>query len=168
VELRDITLDDLWLWKRLRCDPAMMEHLGGPLPCDGIEDKLRRDVEAAHSGREWNFKIMDSDDHDQAAGHVCIWNSSFRSEALAEIGWMVLPEYQGKGLATRAARVLLDRAGDEGRWGVVHAFPAVSNAASNAICSRLGFTMVEEVDLDWAGRALRCRHWLIDLRRPAE
>jgi RimJ/RimL family protein N-acetyltransferase len=39
--------------------------------------------------------------------------------------------FQGQGLGKRAVRVLLDQARDENSWGVVHAFPATSNAASN-------------------------------------
>jgi RimJ/RimL family protein N-acetyltransferase len=44
---------------------------------------------------------------------------------------MVLPEFQGRGLGKRAVRMLLELALVDGRWGLVHAFPATSNAPSN-------------------------------------
>jgi RimJ/RimL family protein N-acetyltransferase len=77
---------------------------------------------------------------------------------------MVLPEFQGRGLGKRAARALLEQARDEDRWGVVHAFPATSNAASNGICGSLGFRLVGERDVTFADRVLRSNHWTITPR----
>ena len=80
---------------------------------------------------------------------------------------MVSPAFQGRGLASEAVRSTLDRARAEGRWDVIHAFPATTNAASNAICRKTGFSMIEECDFEYVGRVLRCNHWRIDLR-PGE
>ena len=35
---------------------------------------------------------------------------------LSEIGWMVLPEFQGQGVGKRAVRAVLELARDEDRW----------------------------------------------------
>jgi RimJ/RimL family protein N-acetyltransferase len=94
-----------------------------------------------------------------AAGSVNLWSH----ESTSEIGWMVLPEFQGRGLAKAAVRTLLERAREDGRWGRVHAFPATTNAPSNGICRSLGFTLLEEVDMPFADRVLRSGHWVIDL-----
>ena len=74
---------------------------------------------------------------------------------------MVLPQFQGRGLGRLAARTLLERARDEDRWGVVHAFPATGNAASNGICRSLGFRFLAERDVTFADRVLRSNHWAI-------
>lgn len=58
MRLRDVQLGDVDAYVRMRCDPVMMADLGGPLPPEGIEDKVRRDVAAA-SARH----ILDQDDH---------------------------------------------------------------------------------------------------------
>jgi hypothetical protein len=42
VWLRDVTVDDVDAYVRMRCDPVMMAGLGGPLPREGIEDKARQ------------------------------------------------------------------------------------------------------------------------------
>jgi len=55
---------------------------------------------------------------------------------------MVLPEFQGRGLGKRAVRMLRELARDDGRWGLMHAFPATTNAPSNGICRSLGFRFV--------------------------
>jgi RimJ/RimL family protein N-acetyltransferase len=75
---------------------------------------------------------------------------------------MVLPEFQGQGLGKAAVRALLQRAGEENRWGTVHAFPGVTNAASNGICRSLGFTLVGQENVTFSDRVLRTNHWLID------
>jgi GNAT superfamily N-acetyltransferase len=108
----------------------MMEHLGGPLPREGLADKLRLDVASAEAGDSWIFKIVPDDDPHAAAGTVCIWEHEWRGRSINEIGWMVLPAFQGRGLGSEAVRSILQRARAESRWDVVHAFPPVANARS--------------------------------------
>jgi RimJ/RimL family protein N-acetyltransferase len=164
VELRDVTPGDVDVYVRMRCDPAMMAELGGPLPREGIEAKVRRDVEDAASGRAHILMIVpDETDPGTVAGSVVLWSHEQDGESISEIGWMVLPEFQGRGLAKAAVRALLERARGEDRWGVVHAFPGMANAPSNGICRALGFTLAGERDVTFAGRRLRANHWSIDL-----
>jgi RimJ/RimL family protein N-acetyltransferase len=126
----------------MRCDPVMMAELGGPCPREGIEEKVRSDVQDGASGTAWIKMIVPSEDKpDVVAGSVTLWSHNVDGELLSEIGWMVLPEFQGHGLAELAVRRLLEMAREENRWGVVHAFPAVTNAPSNGICRSLGFRL---------------------------
>ena len=53
MHLRDVEFTDLDAYVRMRCDPVMMTELGGPQPREGIEDKIRRDVDDVGSGRAW-------------------------------------------------------------------------------------------------------------------
>jgi RimJ/RimL family protein N-acetyltransferase len=157
ISLRDVALTDVDAYVRMRCDPAMMAELGGPLAREGIEDKVRRDVRDAAEDTSW-IKIIE--DGGTVAGLVTLWSHG----DVSEIGWMVLPEFQGRGIAKAAVRVLLERARAEDRWGVVHAFPGVTNGPSNGICRSLGFRLVGERDVDFAGRMLRTNHWVVDPR----
>jgi RimJ/RimL family protein N-acetyltransferase len=91
-----------------------------------------------------------------------IWSHGGDGEPMSEIGWMVLPEFQGRGLGKLAVRTLLGLARDDGRWGLVHAFPATSNAPSNGICRSVGFRLAGEWDVTFAGRVLRSNHWVIN------
>ena len=165
--LRDVELGDLETYVRMRCDPAMMADLGGPLPREGIEATVRRDVAWVAAGTHWiKMIVLDSGTPEVVAGNVTLWTHDPDGEAASEIGWMVLPEFQGRGLAKRAARALLERARDEDRWGPVHAYPATTNAPSNGICRSLGYTFVGVRDVTFADRLLRTNHWLIDPRTP--
>ena len=166
MRLIDITMDDLPLYEGMLCDPAMMQELGGPLPTEGMSEKLEEIVSSVDKGEVWYLKIIPDDDSRIAAGTVCIWEHTWNGESISEIGWMVLPVFQGRGLASAAVGETLSRARSQARWGVVHAFPAINNAASNAICRKTGFSKVEECDYEYSGRILHCNHWLVDLRTP--
>lgn len=160
--LRDVEPRDVDAYARMRCDPVMMAELGGPLPREGIEEKVRRDVAGAASGEQWIKMIVpDEAQPEVVAGNVMLWEHDEDGERIAEAGWMVLPEFQGRGIGKRAVRALLTLARDEDRWEVVHAFPGVTNARSNGICRSLGFTPVEQRDIMFGDRVLRANHWTI-------
>jgi RimJ/RimL family protein N-acetyltransferase len=131
MQLRDITLDDQALLEAIYCDPRMLVHLGDPMPREQVPAKLRSVVEGVQSGRDWYFVVM-LDGSGQAAGAVCVWHSDFEGQPISEIGWTVLPDYQGQGLASRAVAAVLDKARVDKRWGTLHAFPATSNGPSRA------------------------------------
>jgi RimJ/RimL family protein N-acetyltransferase len=164
VRLRDVELGDVDAYVRMRCDPVMMAELGGPLPREGIEEKVARDVRSAAEGADWIKMIVpDEAAPGVVAGNVVLWSHDEDDGApISEIGWMVLPEFQGRGLGKRAVRMLLELAGEDRRWGLVHAFPATTNAASNGICRSLGFQLTGERDVTFAGRVLRSNCWVID------
>jgi len=166
MKLRNLEIDDLPLYEAIHCDPRMMEHLGGPLPRAGLADKLRRDVASVKAGETWILKIV-PDEAGTPAGTVVVWNHEVNGETITEIGWMVLPDFQGRGLGSEAVRAVLRRARSEGRWNVVHAYPPVANPASNAMCRKMGFSMMGEVDFEFRDRVLRCNHWQLDVRSAA-
>jgi RimJ/RimL family protein N-acetyltransferase len=86
--------------------------------------------------------------------------------AVYEMGWGILPEYQGMGLATRAVVLALDRARATKRRRFLHAFPSVDNAPSNAICRKAGFAFIEAVDFEYPpGHIMRCNDWRFDLAK---
>jgi RimJ/RimL family protein N-acetyltransferase len=160
--LRDVELGDVQAYVRMRCDPVMMAELGGPLPREGIEDKVARDVAVVAGGEGWIKMIVPDAGHPEAvAGNVVLWKHREEDEEISEIGWMVLPEFQGRGIGSRATSAVLDLARADGRWGLVHAFPGVTNAGSNGICRSLGFALVGQRNVEFAGRMLRTNHWTI-------
>lgn len=78
----------------------------------------------------------------------------------------MLPSFQGRGIASSATAQLIDRARAEQRFRFVHAFPSVENAASNAICRKLGFTLLGDVEFEVSrqpGSYMRSNDWRLDL-----
>jgi RimJ/RimL family protein N-acetyltransferase len=160
MQLRPITMADLPLYEALLTDPRMMSELGGPLPADVLPEKLRGIVQETGADRSWYFVIEEGG---EAAGSVCVWDVTDEGDPYTEIGWMVLPAFQGRGLASAAVLEVLDRARVEGRWTAIHAHPGVTNGPSNAICRKTGFERLGELDITYMGRVLRCAHWRVEL-----
>jgi RimJ/RimL family protein N-acetyltransferase len=151
---------DLPLLVKLMGDPAMTEHLGGPESHEKILERHAR-YQRAESGI---FKIVDETTGD-AVGSVLYWERTWRSEEVYEIGWAVLPAFQGRGIAAMATGQAIAMAKAEGKHRFVHAFPSVDNAASNAICRKLGFSLLEErVEFEYPkGNFMCCNDWRLDL-----
>ncbi|KIQ64934.1 acetyltransferase [Kitasatospora griseola] len=163
MRLRDVGPGDVAAYVRMRCDPAMMAELGGPQPVARMAEKVRLDVERTAADDWWVRMIVpDGAAPGTVAGTVTLWPHELDGAPISEIGWMVLPEFQGRGLAKRAVRAVLEAAGADGRWGRVHAFPGASNGASNGICRALGFELLGEREVEFAGRALRTWHWVVE------
>jgi hypothetical protein len=68
------------------------------------------------------------------AGSVGYWTNEWRDEHVFEIGWMVAPDFQGRGIAVAATAQAIERAKRDDKHRFMHAFPGVDNAPSNAIC----------------------------------
>jgi RimJ/RimL family protein N-acetyltransferase len=154
---------DLPLLRKTLGDPAMTKHLGGPEPEEKLVERQRRFERLADSGTGHMFKIVD-EATGAGVGSVGYWHRDWHGEQVYEIGWMVIPDFQGRGIAAAAtAQAIAHARGDGGRrW--LHAFPSVENAASNAICRKLGFELVEEIEFEYPpGSMMRCNDWRLDL-----
>jgi RimJ/RimL family protein N-acetyltransferase len=147
---------------RQETDPRMMGELGGPRPVEDIERAHAKSLEQAARGKGWPLKVF-PDGFTHPAGTVMVWESSHDGETIVEIGWTILPEFQKRGIATRAVAEVLEKARAERKFGQIHAFPGVTNAPSNRVCEKNGFTNLGEVDITFNNRTLRCNHWRIDL-----
>ncbi|MER7672984.1 GNAT family N-acetyltransferase [Kitasatospora sp. NPDC096128] len=160
MRLRNVAAGDVEAYVRMRCDEAMMAELGGPLPREKVEARLRKDLALVAEDGAW-IKVIVPDDSDGAAGVVTLWQDDEDGVTVSEIGWMVLPEFQGRGLAKAAVRRVLDAAAADGRWGEVHANPGTTNGPSNGICRSLGFRLLGERDVDFGDRILHTNHWVV-------
>ena len=154
---------DLALLQQLLGDPAMMEHLGGPESAEQIAQRHARYLRLADSGTDRVFKIV-HDATGAAVGSVGYWERTWRGEQVYEIGWSVLPAFQGRGIASAATAQAIAHARSDRQHQAMHAFPSVDNPPSNAVCRKQGFTLVEECDFEYpAGHVMRCNDWRLDL-----
>jgi RimJ/RimL family protein N-acetyltransferase len=150
---------DLALLEKLLGDPAMMEHLGGPESLEKIAERHARYLRADGG----LFKIVD-EATGEGIGWVGYWEREWRDEQVFEIGWSVLPAFQGRGIARAATSQAIALAGSERTHRFLHAFPAVGNAPSNAICRSLGFTLLGDQELEYPrGSFMRCNDWRLEL-----
>lgn len=168
VGLRLWAEGDLGLLTRLLGDPAMTEHLGGPETAEQLRTRHARYCHPDELDGGAMYAVLAGPDG-AAAGSIGFWKKAWRGQIVWETGWSVLPEFQGKGIATRAARLIVERARAAGKHRYLHAFPSVENAASNAVCRKAGFTLLGAVEFEYpAGHMMTCHDWQLDLVGGAE
>lgn len=160
IELVGLRPEDEWLTAALETDPIMMEHLGGPLDRSAVPELHAQRLAGIERGDTWYFAIRLGADG-RLIGAVCLWQDEGHPPGTSEAGWSVLPAYQRRGIAKAAIRELIRRARADGRWGDIHAWPSVTNDASNAVCRSLGFRHVGVAEFQFRGHPLRCNDWVL-------
>jgi len=160
MRLRLYEDEDLWLTEALETDPEVMAHLGGVIPREQIAKIHER--RAKGTAEEGGFYVIIPDAESGPVGTVGIWETQWEGETVHETGWMLLPAFQGRGLASRALAMVLDEAKAEATVDAVHAWPSASNPGSNALCRKFGFELLGECDVAYAG-PIHANHWRLDM-----
>jgi RimJ/RimL family protein N-acetyltransferase len=151
--------DDLALLARCVGEESMMSHLGGAESAEKIVERQAR-YERPGSGQ---FKIVDRASG-EGVGWVGYWEREWQGEQTYEIGWAVIPEFQGRGLAVVAAGQAVAAVAAQATHRFLHAYPGVENAPSNAVCRKLGFTLLGPCEVEFPpGSTMRCNDWRLDL-----
>ncbi|WP_437030246.1 GNAT family N-acetyltransferase [Streptomyces sp. enrichment culture] len=151
--------DDLWLLRRIN-SPEMTEQLGGPEDEEQLLARHERYL-TLEPGRMYRVTL---EGDGQTVGSIGFWERQWRDGTVWETGWAVLPEFQGRGLASAAARAVVGAARAAGRHRWLHAFPKATHAASNAVCRKAGFTLLGEVTFEYPkGRPITSNDWRVDL-----
>ncbi|MBD3932568.1 GNAT family N-acetyltransferase [Streptomyces chumphonensis] len=143
--------------------PQMKRHVGGPETDEQVIDRHQRYLDIAATGRGRMFSIIALPEF-EAVGTIGYWERLWQEETVYEVGWNVLPLFQGRGIAAAAAAAAVDAARGEQKWRYLHAFPGVDNLASNAICRKVGFSFIAECDFEYPpGSFMRSNNWSLDL-----
>ena len=145
--------------------PEMTQFLGGPESPEKLAERHARYLRLGASGEARMFTIHVDGIRD-AVGSVGYWEATWHESAVYESGWSIATAYQGRGFASEALVVCLAHAAEHGSRDAVVAFPRTDNAASNALCRRLGFDLSGPEDGEYPpGNRIRVNAWVYDLTR---
>ena len=168
VEVRLAEWNDDGLALLRRCNtPKMTAHLGGPESEQKLLFRHQRYLGyslAERSGADpgaWPYRVYVDD---EVAASISYWRSEWAGENVFEAGWATVPEFQGRGVASAAVRLVLARARErhEARWVV--AMPSRENAGSNGVCRSAGFRFFGECELEYPpGSKMLANDWRFDL-----
>ncbi len=117
-------MPDASFTERLETDPIVMAELGGAVTPDAIPEIHARRLRTVEGG-DWWFVIESAG---EPVGVIGVWPHEIDDRAEHEVGWMVVPERQGEGIATEALATMLNRARADARFPVIHAYPGASNS----------------------------------------
>ncbi|RZJ30281.1 MAG: N-acetyltransferase [Flavobacterium sp.] len=137
--LRRMTADDAHEIFRMRSNPETMKYIPRPLAqtvddalahIEMIESKIE-----ANEGINWAITVKDKPELIGIIGNFRIEPENYR----AEIGYMLLPEYHGKGIVSEAIERVVRYGFDEMKLHSIEAIIDPENTASEKALQKNGF-----------------------------
>ena len=128
ITIRKMRPGDADALYRLLSDPAVMRYLEPPFDRAQTEDFLRR------AGLAEPPLVYAAEENGDFIGYVI---DHAYDEQSVEIGWVLLPEYWGRGYASALTERLIDRARQEQKSVVIECAPA--QEATKRIAVKKGF-----------------------------
>jgi RimJ/RimL family protein N-acetyltransferase len=143
--------DDLVVLQRSNT-PEMTRFLGGVEGDDALAQRHADYLAQWDSGEVRMFRVTVGG---TIAGYAGWWEEEHDGAPVYEIGCVIEPQWQGQGVASAAH--------------VIVGYANAQNAASNALCARVGFTLVGTgaFPVGDGTEPMPVNVWIIDRRVPA-
>jgi RimJ/RimL family protein N-acetyltransferase len=162
VRLRVPTDEDAVAWHRIFDDPEVMEFHGGKSAELSVYEELTARQRRHDAERGFCFwTMLDEDDRVIGFTGAQPWPGAWGPVGEIEIGWRLGRAHWGRGYATAAARMTLERLRAAGVPSVV-AMVDSRNERSTAVARRLGMRLVETFVTPVGQRKGHC--YRLDLR----
>ncbi|GAC1316116.1 MAG: GNAT family N-acetyltransferase [Acidimicrobiales bacterium] len=147
--LRRWTAADRVPFAAINADPVVMEHFPAPLSTpesDALVERIEHDFD--HFG--YGLWAVEVPGLTSFAGYVGLADATFDAPftPAIEIGWRLGRPWWGRGIATEAARAVLQLAFTDLRRREVVSFTAATNLRSQAVMARLGMHRDPTDDFD--------------------
>jgi len=135
--LKPVELSNLQDMYNIRTNPQVAKYIQRDVN-KNLED-IRQFIELVIKN---NFYFtINTIDPSEFIGTLTLWNID-RSTNYAEIGYELLPQFQGKGLMSEAVKAILDYAFNEAGFEYIEAYTHRENIASKKLLERVGFKLV--------------------------
>jgi RimJ/RimL family protein N-acetyltransferase len=131
----------------MNADPAVVEHLQGPMSRERSDDFVDR-IERHWDEHGWGLWAVEVLGVAPCIGYVGLWPAGYVAKGMVEVGWRLASEHWGHGYATEAAREAL-RFGfvDVGLDEIV-SFTVPQNERSRRVMERIGLARDPSRDFD--------------------
>ena len=140
TQLRQLTAADEAAIFKLRSDERVNEFLDRP-KTQSLEEAAKF-IEKINSGIEKNewfyWAIVLKDDPSLLIGTICLWNFS-GDRSVAEIGYELDPDQQGKGIMQEAIKAVIDLSFNKIKLKTIKAYTQVGNRNSSKLLEKFNF-----------------------------
>ena len=139
LTLRRVLPSDVKEMFELRSNPETMKYIPRPLVTNYDEAlahiKMMEDKIETNEGINWAITLKGDDKMLGVIGHYCIKPEHYR----AEVGYMILPEYHGKGITTEAVQCVVDYGFNTMQLHSIEGVIDPENEASQRVLQKCGF-----------------------------
>ena len=150
--LRKLSLDDAEEIFFLRSDVEVNRYLDRTKAID-LDDALAfiNKVNIGIANDKWMYWAVCFKNNPKLIGTVCLWNLN-EVENKAEVGYELIPEYQGKGIAQEALSAAIEFGFNTLQLGKIEAYTHKENLASVKLLNKLNFVRDphEEAKIDYS------------------
>ena len=137
--LRRVLPSDVKEMFELRSNPETMKYIPRPLLTNHEEAlahiQMMEDKIETNEGINWAITIKGDDKMLGVIGHYRIKPEHYR----AEVGYMILPEYHGKGITTEAVQCVVDYGFNTMQLHSIEGVIDPENVASEKVLQKCGF-----------------------------
>lgn len=138
LTLRQITFDDENEFYILKSDERILRYLyTKPKTLDEARQFLHR-INDGIARNEWILWGITFKNENKLIGSICFWNI-IEAQSKAEIGYELMPEYQGKGIMSEAMKVVKKYGFENMKLDLIEALPYSENMKSIKLLERNNF-----------------------------
>jgi len=132
----------------LNADPAVMEHMQGPMTRERSDAFVDR-IEACWEERGWAQWAIEVPGVAPFIGYVGLWPADFvTGEPMVEVGWRIAHEHWGNGYVTEAAHEALRHGFEDVGLEEIVSFTVPQNERSWRVMERIGLRRDPAADFD--------------------
>jgi ribosomal-protein-alanine N-acetyltransferase len=139
LTLRRLAMSDIERLLMLRCDDRVNQYLNRPKTMNIEEAKaFIKKIDGLLNNNISLYWVLSFKDADELIGTICLWNFVPENDA-ADIGYEMLPKYQGKGLMREAVKKIIEYGFETVELKVITGLTHAENKSSMALLEKVGF-----------------------------
>lgn len=131
----------------MNADPAVVEHLAGPMSRERSDDFVDR-IEKHWDEHGWGLWAVEVPGVAPFIGYVGLWPADYVEPGMVEVGWRLAHPHWGHGYATEAARTALEFGFTKVGLAEIVSFTVPQNERSWRVMERIGLVRDADGDFD--------------------
>ena len=148
LQLRKLAPSDKRAIFSIRASESVNKYIGRAIQKNEVDSLVFiNNINHGIAIGQWFYWAICLSNKGRFVGTVCLWNFS-KGRTVAEIGYELLPEYQGKGIMSEAIRSVLKFAFSTLKLDTVEAQTHKKNGASVKLLLSCGFTEMDKRTVD--------------------
>jgi ribosomal-protein-alanine N-acetyltransferase len=147
--LRKLEMDDASDLLKLRSDESVNKYLDRPKSTTFNEAlEFINKIETGLSKNESFYWVISLKEDSKLIGTICLWNLD-KENSRAEIGYELLPGYQGKGLMQEALSKIIEYGFQTLKFKTITAYPNSANERSIRILEKNNFKRDKALETEY-------------------